>query len=174
MKSEVLEKSKMFQVFNDIALHNEIVVFGSSFASKFPFYELSQKYNLNHAIYNRSIEGLTLSEAEGILTESVLAVRPSKILMILGELDEADGNSLACYERILCRTKDILPQTEIYVLSVPGVGKEYNEQLKDICEMLQVKYVNVDFRQSYEIIFKRMLYFFRSSAISFCDAFCVL
>ncbi len=81
MKTEIVEKSKAYKVFNDITLKNEIVIFGSSFAAKFPFYELSQKYYLSNAIYNRSIKDLTLPDAEKILSDCVLAVKPSKIFL---------------------------------------------------------------------------------------------
>ena len=76
MREEVREKINMFRIYNDIALKNEIVVYGSTYAAEFPFYELSQKYIMSHAIYNRSIEGLTLEEAEEGLTACVLEIKP--------------------------------------------------------------------------------------------------
>ena len=84
MRTEIQEKTAMFHAVNDITLRGEIVVFGSTFMANFPFYELSQKYMMTNAVYNRSIEGLTLAEAEEILQECVLEIKPGKVFLALG------------------------------------------------------------------------------------------
>ena len=60
----VIDKIHMFQYYNLITMKGEIVIYGSTFMANFPFYELIQNQLFSNAIYNRSIEGLTLADAE--------------------------------------------------------------------------------------------------------------
>ncbi len=170
MNAEVLEKSNTYKVFNDIALKNEIVIFGSTFAAKFPFYELSQKYYLNNAIYNRSIKGLTLAEAEIILNDCVLAVKPSKVFIALGECDGLE--SIIIYENIILKIKQVLPASSIYVLSVQD-NDGFNTSLKTICEVTKTEYININYNLPYDSIFRQLSCFFRKGRISSYDAFCI-
>ena len=170
MKTEILEKSKTYRVFNDIALKNEIVIFGSTFAANFPFYELSQKYYLNNAIYNRSIPELTLPDAENILGDCVLAVKPSKIFIALGEADTAD--SVNIYKNIILKIKQALPTSSVYALSVP-CNEDFNTSLKALCQNTNTEYININYNLPYDSIFKQLSCFFRKGPITDCDAFCI-
>lgn len=172
MKSAVLEKSKMYKVCNDIALKNEIVIFGSTYAANFPFYELSQKYFFNNAIYNRSIEGLTLDEADSILEDCVLNVKPSKIFISLGECDDVSQLTLKTYEDILLKIKSCLPGTQIYVMSVCG-NNGFNKILENLCHKTDVKFIKINYNKSYEYVFKKLVCFFRKGNITYCEAFWV-
>ena len=58
--SEILQEIKSL---NDITLKGEIVIFGSDYMADFPFYELINHYQIENAVYNRSIAGLTLADA---------------------------------------------------------------------------------------------------------------
>lgn len=174
MKTEVLEKSKMYKVFNDIALKDEIVIFGSSYAARFPFYELSQKYDLNNAVYNRSIEGLTLTEATEVLNDCVLAVKPSKIFLALGECDASESEALTAYSSILQKIREVLPGTKVYTLSAYGEEKAkaaFNAGLRELCIKSNVEYVNVDYEMPYSTIYKQLSRFFRKGRLDFYDAF---
>lgn len=170
MKSSILEKSKIYKVCNDIALKNEIVIFGSDYTANFPFYELSQKYYLNNAIYNRSIEGLTLNEAESVLDDCVLNVKPSKIFLSIGECDNFDELSLKTYKEIIGKIKKSLPESEVYVLSVSG-NDIFNNKLKDMCGEINIKYIGIDYGKSYEAVFRQLAHFFRKGNITCCEAF---
>lgn len=170
MKDTVLEKNKIYRVFNDIALKDAIVVFGSSYTARFPFYEVSQKYYLDNAIYNRSIEGLTIDEAEEILDSCVIEIEPSKVFLSLGECDEKNEKNIKAYERILLKLKKHLPKTELYVLSVEG-SDEFNKKLKIICNKTGSEFININYSGSCTSIFKQLSLFFRKGKIDFCDAF---
>lgn len=170
MRSSILEKSKVYKICNDIALKNEIVIFGSTYTANFPFYELSQKYYLNNAIYNRSIEGMTIEEAEGVLDDCVLNMKPSKIFLSVGECDRLDENSVTLYREIVVKIKKALPQAEVYVLSV-GNNTAFNNSLKEICTEFNLKYIWIDWGRSYEAVFKQLACFFRNERITYCDAF---
>jgi len=176
MKEQILDKNNIYKVFNDITLKNEIVIFGSTYTAKFPFYELSKKYYLNNAIYNRSIEGMTIFEAEQILDDCVLAVEPSKIFLSLGECDIDDISSLEIYEKILLRIKNALPNTAIYVLPVhiTDTDDKFNEILNSICQKTDIEYIKLNYNNSYDKIFRQLCVFFRSRNIDFCEAFQIL
>ena len=174
MKTEVLEKSKMYKVFNDIALKDEIVIFGSSYAARFPFYELSQKYDLNNAVYNRSVEGLTLTEATEVLNDCVLAVKPSKIFLALGECDASESEALTAYSSILQKIREVLPGTKVYALSAYGeenAKSAFNAGLRELCIKSNVEYVNVDYEMPCSTIYKQLSRFFRKGRLDFYDAF---
>ncbi|MBQ7794773.1 MAG: hypothetical protein IJ366_09705 [Clostridia bacterium] len=175
MKTEVLKKNDMYKVFNDITLKNEIIIFGSSFMANFPFYELAHKYLLSNAIYNRSIDGLTLAEADEILENCVLKAKPSKVFYALGEKDAENEMSLTIYEDILHKTKASLPDCKIYVLSLPDVnGKydNYNSRLKKLCEKANAVFISLNYNNSHSGIYRQLSLFFRTGrAITFSEAF---
>ena len=170
MKTEVLMKNKMYKVFNDIALKNEIVVFGSDFTANFPFYELSKKYLSSNALYNRSIEGLTILEAGEILDDCVFGAKPSKIFFAIGEHDAKDSSTLDAYKDILKKTKNALPLSKIYILSLCGCDT-FNALLRSLCTDFGTEFINIDYKKSAEAIFRQLLPFFRNSRINFCEAF---
>lgn len=174
MKSEVLKKSEAHKVFNDIVLKNEIVIFGSTYMAEFPFYELEHKYLLSNAIYNRSITSLTTEEALEILDFSVFGARPAKIFYALGECDISyDDSFISTYEDILKKTKKVLPQSKIYVLSVPSDDEKtnVNHRLSALCKSLDAEFIPINYKSSYSSLFRRLSPFFRSKALTFLEAF---
>ena len=88
MKENVRTTANAMKGLNDITLKGEIAVFGATYMSKFPLYEFINKYHFENAIYNRSIEGLTTSEALEIVQDCIISISPSKIFIALGEEDE--------------------------------------------------------------------------------------
>ncbi|MGN1345530.1 MAG: SGNH/GDSL hydrolase family protein [Eubacteriales bacterium] len=178
MKTELTEKINMFRTFNDITLKNEIVVYGSTYTAEFPFYELSKKYLLNNAIYNRSIRGLTLADAEEYLTDCVLNIRPSKIFLALGDCDLDNPSAMTIYRRILRKIQEKLPDAHLYVLSVALAGdraKTFNNALCTLCRETGAQYLDICYPSGgdahpYSRVFKQMTRFFRDTAISFTDA----
>ena len=100
MKESVRIAANAIKGLNDITLKGEIVVFGSTYMSKFPLYELVNKSQFESAVYNRSIEGLTLCEALELLHDCVIAVKPKKAFIALGEEDENDPNAIEEYNSL--------------------------------------------------------------------------
>ena len=173
MREEVLEKLRIFRIYNDIALKREIVIYGSTYTANFPFYELAQKYRFSNAVYNRSIPGLTLAEAEEGLGDSVLSLHPSRVILSLGEQDLQTPDALQIYERILCRLCQNLPDAAIYVLSVPdNRADSFNKVLAELC-VGRVIFLSIgqEAAQSCGSVFRRLVPFFRKHRISFADAF---
>lgn len=180
MRAELQEKAAMFQAVNEITMRGEIVVFGSSFMANFPFYELSKKYVLENAVYNRSINDLTVTEAESVLNECVLNIKPGKVFLALGETEEKESAALAAYARILKKIKAKLPQTQIYILPVISKNEdsvyEFNEKLRTLSEQQNARFLSVLSSLSctdsvYEKLFKQLHRFFRSNHLNFAQAF---
>ena len=174
MREYAESKKEMFKVFNDIILSGEIVIFGTAFFETYPIYELSKKYLMSNAIYNRSISGMTLDEAKEILDDCVISAKPSKVFLALGEHDTPCEKTVSYYKSIIKKCSDALPNSKMYVLSVPFAGKagmEYNSILKSICENSKAEYIEIDYERSFEAIFKRLTLFFRDGKIDMCEAF---
>ena len=170
MREEIAKKHNIYKVFNDIALKNEIVIFGSDFAAGFPFYELSKKHLLSNAIYNRSIEGITISEVCEILDECVFKAHPSKVFYIFKVENE---NDLNCYKKILEKTKTALSSSKIYILSSPSEAENsnINTALKSIVNEYNAEYISIDYSKDCETIYRRLSPFFRNGKITFSEAF---
>ncbi len=174
MKTEIIKKIKMYKVFNDITLKNEILIFGSTFTAGFPFYELAKKYPLSNAIYNRSIEGLTILDANKAIDDCVLSAKPSKIFYALGQDDTNTSDSLSLYKELLNKTKKALPLSKIYIMSIPSTNesaKIFNDSLKHLCEDYGTEFIDIDYTKPYASIFKQLFPFFRSGKITFYEAF---
>lgn len=117
---------------------------------------------------------MTLTEAERILSDSVLAVKPSKVFLSLGEFDVENSKAMDIYRHILAEIKKNLPDTLIYVLSVCGEEKNtalFNKALNELCKNNKAEYIDIDYNSSYDNIFKRLSVFFRRGEINFCEAF---
>lgn len=183
MRTELQKKAAMFHAVNDISMHGEIAVFGSTFMANFPFYELSKKYLMENAVYNRSVEDLTLLEAEEILDDCILELKPEKIFLALGETDLDNPSAMSVYSRILRKIQSKLPAAKIYVLPVQkdtfSKNEEsrvaFNKNLRALSERLHVTFLDLpDLAPSnvlYEKIFKRLGCFFRKSPLTFTEAF---
>ncbi len=183
MRKEILEKISAYRAVNDIALRNEIVVFGSTFMANFPFYELSQKYLLSSAVYNRSVDDITLAEAEDCLHECVTELKPSRIFLALGEKDLTNPYAFTIYKRILVTLRSQLPKAKIFILpilsesAVPDAATSaFNEKLREFAAKEECVYVPIpteaDGHASYEKIFKKLNCFFRDKhRLTFAEAF---
>ena len=115
--SEILQEIKSL---NDITLKGEIVIFGSDYMADFPFYELINHYQIENAVYNRSIAGLTLADAAQALQDCVLAIKPAKIFLAFGEHDAENPDAFTRYKGILHCLRTELPAAKLHVIGLPG------------------------------------------------------
>ena len=183
MRAELQKKVDMFHAVNDISMRGEIVVFGSTFMANFPFYELSKKYLMENALYNRSVENLTLAEAEEILDECVLELKPEKLFLALGENDLNDLSAMTVYSRIIRKIQNKLPAAKIFLLPVQpdalsqneGGRVAFNDNLRALSERLHTTFLDLPKQASptllYEKIFKRLGCFFRKNRLTLNEAF---
>lgn len=161
MRELIKEKVKTFAAFNDLALQGEIVVLGSTYMANFPFYELINKCQLENAVYNRSIEGLTPHEAEEILQVAVLSLRPHKVFLCF---EETEGLG-----ELITQIRTALPHAELYVVGVQ------TSETGSLCDGKNVRYIGIPAFDTqavgYRRIFKRLCCFFRDVPLTLTDAF---
>jgi hypothetical protein len=178
MKESVLKKARDMKAVNEISLKGEIVIFGSTEMAKFPFYELASKCRLENAVYNRSIEGMTVAEAGELLQDCVVALRPAKVFLALGEEDEGDPLAIGRYNAIVDQLHTALPRAELYLISLDGeseFAKRFNQNISEREErrihVLRFARVNGSYLLQCKAKFKQLCCFFRRRSLSEADAF---
>lgn len=179
MKEELTKKIEYYNIINDICSKNEIVIFGSTKMANFPFYELINKSNLNQAIYNRSIDGLTISDAYSVIENCVINLSPKKVFISLGENDELNENDFITYKKIVNLILHNVKNVSVYILSLTEKSdkdKEFNQKLKTLKNDKTVKYIDInsvaeDDKNYIKSVFKRLCVFFRNSSPNLSDVF---
>lgn len=164
---------------NELILKGEIVVFGSTYMANFPLYEFINKYHFKNAIYNRSIAGLTTSEALEIVQDCIISIRPAKIFIALGEEDENNIDAIKQYNQIIKRIRSALPNSKIYLICLQGntpYVERFNANILSLCDNKQIW--NIRFIASsntetnvYKTQFKQLSCFFRAKPLTMVEAF---
>ena len=181
MKENVRVKADAMKKLNDISMKGEIVVFGSTYMSEFPLYELVNRCTFEHAIYNRSIAGLTVNEALEIVDDCVISINPCKIFLSLGEEDENNPDAINRYARLVSAIRSKLPDCSLYLIGLTGCGKfveEFNNNIKYLCDNKKVKYIDFISKQAseaalYKARFKQLSCFFRNKPVTSSEAFAI-
>ncbi|MBQ9079902.1 MAG: hypothetical protein IJY27_02410 [Clostridia bacterium] len=179
MKEDVLTKANAFKDINELALRGEIVIFGSTYMSGFPFYDLINKSKLEHAVYNRSIEGLTIDEAIEIAQTCVADIKPSKVFLALGEEDSDDPHAAEKYTALVNQLRALLPAAKFYLICLQSESNyaiKFNQNIAKLCDgkkVFRIEFAVSNLSQAalYKERFKELCRFFRSQSISFSDAF---
>ena len=180
MKEYVRAKADAMKKINDLTLPGEIVIFGSTYMSEFPIYELINKCKLENAVYNRSIKGLTVKEAIEILDDCVVGIRPSKVFVALGE-EEADPNAILAYTQLISAMRQKLPKAIIYLIGITSgssFAESFNQGIRSLCDNKTVRYIEL-IRKSpsenalFKAQFKQLSCFFRTRAVTMSDVFSI-
>ncbi|MBQ9098677.1 MAG: hypothetical protein IJY50_04525 [Clostridia bacterium] len=179
MKEYVRAKADAMKKINDLALPGEIVIFGSTYMSEFPIYELINKCKLENAVYNRSIKGLTVKEAIEILDDCVVDIHPSKVFIALGEEDESDPDAVFAYGCLISTLRQKLPGAMIYLIGLTNEGlfaEGFNKNILSLCDNKKVKYIDLVKKSAsenalFKAQFKQLSCFFRTRSIAMSDVF---
>lgn len=179
MKDNVRTQADMMKKINDLTLPGGIVVFGSTYMSSFPLYELVNKCIFENAVYNRSIQGLTVTEALEIVEDCVIDIHPSKVFISLGEEDEDDPDATEKYALLISKLRSCLPGTNLYLIGLTGKGAyvdTFNQSILGLCDGKTVKYIqftvnHTSERNLYKARFKQLSCFFRNNRITMPEAF---
>ena len=169
---------------NQAARSGCAVFFGSGLFAGIPAGELARDLGPDTPVYNRSIAGLSIKEAEEALSECVCPLSPSKVFINLGEtdLEQADFDAaafLSAYEWLLYTLNSRLKgKSQLYlvsVLSARPMAAAVNEGLRRLAEETGCIYIDVTraaLSGHPEIrIFELIRPFLRDHMISFSDAF---
>lgn len=179
MKEYIHSKANSMKKINELALTGEIVIFGSTYMSEFPIYELTNKCKPENAVYNRSIKGLTIKEAMEILDDCVIDINPSKVFLALGEEDESNPNAVSEYTELVSAIRQKLPDAIIILIGLlngSSFAQSFNKSILSLCDNKHVKYVELVKRAPsenalFKAQFKQISSFFRSDPITMSDAF---
>ena len=179
MKEYVRAKANSMKKINDLALPGEIVIFGSTYMSEFPIYELINKCKPENAVYNRSIKGLTVKEAIEILDDCVVDIHPNKVFISLGEEDESNPNAFSEYVDLISAIRQKLPEAKIFLIGLmngSSFAESFNKSMLSLCDNKKVKYVELvkkgpSENALFKAQFKQLSCFFRTNPITMGDAF---
>lgn len=181
MKEYVRAKADSIKKINDLALQGEIVIFGSTYMSEFPIYELINKCKSENAVYNRSVKGLTVKEAIEILDDCVVDIYPDKVFVALGEEDESNPNAVSEYAELISAIRQKLPETKVFLIGLINespFAENFNKSILSLCDNINVKYIELvkkgpSENAIFKAQFKQMSCFFRSKHITMGDAFLI-
>jgi len=161
-------KAKRFKILNEMSLKGQKVVFGSSFMSNFPFYELIQKKTTEFVIYNRSIDDLTIKEAIDSCEDCLKDLQPNNIIISFGENDEINDKFFKDYKILISKIQKLNKTAKIALVNtlddtsidntLSRIAKENN--------ITYIKLVQSDIIDNYN----RISSFFRNGKITFYDA----
>lgn len=179
MKENVRARAAAMKEINAISMKGEIVIFGSTYMANFPLYEFINKCTFENAVYNRSIEGMTVSEALEVVNDCVINIRPRKIFLSLGEEDEGDPNVMSEYAQLISELHLRLPECDLYLIGLTGTGEyaeNFNRDLMSLCGGKKAKYISFVTKPAspaslYRARFKQLSCFFRSHPLTSEEAF---
>ena len=114
---------RKYQTLNQFANVGGAVVFGGAADLDVPFDELKQSFNVDYAVYNRSVAGLTVADASEVYDAVVAPLRPSKLLLRLGEADlgafEKNADEfIRLYRATIDHIRSLNKKCEIAIVSV--------------------------------------------------------
>lgn len=173
---------KRFGRLNTVAKANGAVFFGADFFSELPLNELAVDFGVEAPVYNRSVPGLSIFEAEQVLRDCIFELDPAKIFINIGDADLAQGLTdakrfLSAYEWLLY-TIHRNSRVKIYIVSVCSsnpLTDTINRGLLKIAENTGCTYVDIDralHSENREVqSFKQMKFFLRDKPFTFADAF---
>lgn len=181
MKESIRLKASTMKELNDISMKGEIVVFGSTYMSGFPLYELLNKCSLENAVYNRSMEGLTIREALLVVGDCVINIRPSKLFLALGEEDEDDPEAASRYKALVSTIHTALPDCELFLIGLTeqtSYAESFNRAARALCDGKRIRFIDfvsksVSDTALYKARFKQLSCFFRSKPLTSLDAFAI-
>ena len=170
---------KTFIEINEIAPKGRIVFLGSDYFASLPINELATVFNVNEAIFNRSIYGATVKSICSILSECVFSLAPCKIFLNLGENDTNSNDFISDYRQLLINLRNNT-SAEIYVTSIMSqteMAKKQNKDLARLCSEIGCRYIDItsalNSAKPAVTVFNILKYFVSSSPLNFIDIMCI-
>jgi hypothetical protein len=181
MKQNIEKQIEAIKQLNEFSLKKEIVILGSTYMANFPLYELINKSQIEHAVYNRSFEGLTIQEAMQIYKECVVDINPKKVFLSLGEEDQNSPTAIQDYNFLIRNIRRAIPDVQLFLICLNGESeyvKEFNQNIIKQCDGKYVNYIKLAQSETqsvnkYRSHFKQLSCFFREKAISMSEAFAI-
>lgn len=162
-----------YNSLNKVAQKNGIVLLGSTFAYDLPLNELVQNYSISKKIYNRSIQGLKIKDAEKYIENCITALEPTKLIINLGDEDlnaDSDVSELIEeYRWLLYRIHTMLPDTVLVITSVDESTENasaFNAELKKLAKEFGCEFIVIPQCSNFE---EHTFVFFKSIRKSLYD-----
>lgn len=135
---------KKYNVLNDIAVQNGIVIFGGKEDKDIPLCELRQAFAIDSKLYNRSVDGLSVINAITLYDACAAPLIPETLLLHIGEADlnhfeENPADFDQKYRELIAHIRLLNKKCRIAVISLKNYGDdadiaEMNRHLKYIAE----------------------------------------
>ncbi len=173
MVNNFSENAKKFKAINEMAVKNEIAVFGSDYLFNFPFYDYTQGRVSDYAIYNRSMENLNVANAAEIAGDCLKHLCPKAVLFSFGENEVIDNAFVKNYEKLLLTVRKMYKNTKFFVLqTVPD--KKADDKIRAVADKFGAEFVSLyQEAENTNQLFLRLSGLFRNGKISFADAFSI-
>lgn len=149
MKNEILK----YTALNELAEKNGIVIFGGSEDVSVPLGELKQSFDIDSKMYNRSISGLSITDAISAYDACVAPLAPETVLIHIGS---ADLNSFEKspsafdykYRELIAHIRNENKKCRIVVISLKNYDNndaitELNKHLEYIADSERCEYGNI-------------------------------
>lgn len=147
------EQTKKYQLLNKLAEANGIVILGGTQDKDIPLCELKQAFELDSKLYNRSVIGLSITNALEVYTSCVASLSPECVLLHLGDADLASFEEKPSdfdqkYRELLQHIKVSNKKCNIVIISLKNYDEdknisELNKHLKYIAESEQCEFSDI-------------------------------
>ena len=113
MEKNVFETAKAFRALNEMAMKDQVAIFGSDYLCDFPFYDLMQGRVTDYVIYNRSIKGLTVKDAAAVAEDALKHLAPRIVLVSFGENEVMDDKFFENYSLLMKKLASLFSRSKI-------------------------------------------------------------
>lgn len=147
------KEMKKYQELNKLADLNGVVILGGTDDKEIPLCELKQAFSLNSALYNRSIDALSIYNATEIYDTCISPLNPECILLHIGLADlkafeENPSGFDQEYLELIQHIKTSTPACNVVIVSLRNQENEetitaLNKHLKYIAESGHCEYMDI-------------------------------
>ncbi len=168
--SNLINEVKKYKGLNEYAEKGQVAVFGDTYTAHFPFYDLMQGKVTDYAVYNRSMDGITVKEASDIAEYCLYHLQPATVLLCFGEKEVQDAAFVSEYRFLIEKIKSIGKKCKICLLEH---AEKPQNRISDIAVSEKCNYVFIPSDMEDGRVFHKLNAFFRGGKISFWDAFSI-
>ena len=165
----LLNDAKKYKDLNEYAEKNQVVVFGDKYLADFPFYDLMQGKITDYAVYNRSLNCLTLKDAAEVVEYCLYHLAPVAVLLHF-EGAPQDETFRSQYYSLIEKVRSVHKKCRIGLLDRAA---QQNPAIENIARITKCEYIHVPEDSDAKGAFRKMDAFFRGGKISFWDAFSI-
>ena len=148
-----MKEMKKYLTLNEFAEKGGTVIFGGKEDKSIPLCELRQAFDLESKLYNRSFEGLSVTNAKELYSSCVSSLEPETILLHIGENDldlfaESPDKFLSLYRELIGKIKADNKKCRIAIVSLKNYDGDcliakMNNQLKYLADSEKCEFSDI-------------------------------